>query len=79
MLLISVLLGAAFTGSVHAGHCPKDAAAIKHALENSSIGMAEKQEIQALTEKGMALHTAGDHRESEKVLADAMRKVLMSK
>lgn len=79
MILIAGLLGVAFTGVAQAGHCPKDAKAIKHALESSSMSADAKKDILAQTDKGMALHNEGNHRESESVLADAMRKVLMSK
>lgn len=59
-----------------AAHCPQDAAAIEAALPNSSLSDAEKAEVEALKEQGMELHAAGNHRESEAVLADAMRRLL---
>ncbi|MHA1158865.1 MAG: hypothetical protein ACTSP2_09025 [Alphaproteobacteria bacterium] len=59
-----------------AHHCPADAKAIEAALAVSSLSAAAKAEITALKDQGMALHTAGDHHESEHVLADAMRRVL---
>jgi hypothetical protein len=61
-----------------AAHCPQDAAAIEHALPNSSLSDAEKAEVEELKTKGMAEHEAGNHRESEALLAEAMRKLLMA-
>jgi hypothetical protein len=61
-----------------ANHCPKDAAAIEHALPKSSLSDADKAEVEALKVKGMELHAAGKHSESEAMLADAMRRLLMA-
>lgn len=61
-----------------AGHCPLDAAAIDHALPKSTLSDADKAEVEALKEQGMAAHQAGNHRESEALLAQAMRKLLMA-
>lgn len=59
-----------------AAHCPLDAAAIEQALPNSSLSEEEKAEVTRLKEEGMALHNAGNHRESEALLAEAMRMLL---
>lgn len=77
--LISVVFVLALPGAAFAGHCPKDATAIDHGLQSSKVGMSAANDIKALREKGMKLHKAGKHRESEKVLAEAMRKLLMAK
>jgi len=61
-----------------AAHCPMDAAAIEHALPKSNLSDADKAEVEALKEQGMAAHQAGNHRESEALLAQAMRKLLMA-
>jgi hypothetical protein len=61
-----------------AGHCPKDAAAIDHALTALKVSDDVKSDVKALRDKGMALHKAGKHRESEHALAEGMRKLLMS-
>lgn len=61
-----------------AGHCPLDAAAVDHALPLSDLGDDEKAEIQALRDEAMAAHEAGDHAQSEAMLADAMRRLLMA-
>ena len=75
-VLAAVLL--AFTAApALATHCPKDAAAIEAALPKSKLSDADKAEITALKEKGMALHKAGNHHDAEAALAEAMRKLLM--
>jgi hypothetical protein len=61
-----------------AAHCPADAAAIEHALPNSNLSDAEKAEVEALKDQGMEQHAAGNHREAEALLADAMRRLLMA-
>lgn len=59
-----------------AAHCPKDAAAIEAGLSKSTLGDAEKAEISAMKDEGMKLHGTKDHRGSEAILADAMRRLL---
>jgi hypothetical protein len=61
-----------------AAHCPQDAAAIEHALPLSNLSDEEKAEIEAMKNRGMELHEAGNHRESEAVLAEAMRRLLLA-
>ena len=68
-LLIGSVLFLGLSGAALAGHCPLDAKAIDQALSRSSLGSAEKQEIQVLRDEGMELHRAGDHRASDKLLA----------
>ncbi|MHA1189933.1 MAG: hypothetical protein ACTSSQ_05670 [Alphaproteobacteria bacterium] len=63
-------------GTALAAHCPKDAAAIDGYLSKMSVNEMLKGEIVALRDEGMALHTAGKHRGSEAMLANAMRKLL---
>ena len=53
--------------------------AIDHGLQSSKLDMSTSDEIKALRDKGMELHKAGHHRESEKTLAEAMRMLLMAK
>ena len=65
-----------FATPAFAAHCPKDAKAIEAALGKSSMSDAKKTEIAALKDKGMKLHSDGKHRESESVLAEAMRMIL---
>ena len=59
-----------------AAHCPKDAAAIEAGLSKSTLSDAEKAEISTMKDEGMKLHGAKDHRGSEAILADAMRRLL---
>lgn len=70
---------ALFASPALAAHCPQDAAAIEHALEaRADMPQEKKDEIEALKDRGMELHEAGNHRESEAVLAHAMRELLMA-
>lgn len=75
-LLLGALLSLGLSTPALAGHCPLDAKAIDQALSRSSLGSSEKQAIQSLRDEGMELHRAGDHRQSEKKLAEAMRRLL---
>ena len=76
--LILVVSAIALPGMAFAGHCPKDAKAIDHGLQSSKVEMSAAKDIKALRDEGMKLHKAGKHRESEKMLAEAMRKLLMA-
>lgn len=60
-----------------ASHCPKDAKAIDHALAAMNVSADLKSEVMTLRDTGLAQHKAGKHRESEKSLAEGMRKLLM--
>ena len=63
-------------GPAFAGHCPLDAKAIDHALSKVTIDDATRQEVEALRDEGLALHNAGNHKESEDKLSQAMRLLL---
>lgn len=54
-----------------ASQCPKMAAAIDAALENAEITEDMRVEVIALRDQGMAAHEAGNHAESEELLAEA--------
>ena len=62
--------------SVFAGHCPADAKAIEEGLAKLQVSDEVRTAVSELHEKGMAQHEAGDHRASEKTLAEAMRMLL---
>ena len=62
--------------SAFAGHCPADAKAIDEGLANMQLSDEVRAAVTDLREKGMAQHEAGDHRASEKTLAEAMRMLL---
>jgi hypothetical protein len=75
--LATALLGFLATPAL-AGHCPADAKAIEAALAKATnLSDAQKAEVTALKDEGMALHNAGDHRASEAKMAEAMRKILL--
>lgn len=75
-ILMATVVSFALATPAMAAHCPKDAAAIDAYLAKMSVSDTLKAEVIALKDKGMELHSAGNHRESEAVLADAMRKLL---
>ena len=76
--LIAVAFAMSLPTLAFASHCPKDAKAIDHGLQASKVESTSAAEIRTLRDKGMELHKAGKHRESEKILAEAMRKLLMA-
>ena len=58
------------------GHCPADADAIDAALAKVTLSDDVRSQVVALKEKGLAEHGSGDHANSEKTLAEAMRLLL---
>ena len=58
-----------------AAQCPRDAAAVDQALPQSTLSDAEKAEIKALRDQGMAAHDAGNHPEAEALLAEALKRL----
>ena len=81
MIKQTLLAGTAillFATSAYASHCPKDAAAIDHALGALEVSDDVKTQVTALRDKGMAEHEAGNHADAENSLSEAMRLLLMS-
>jgi len=80
MIRKTLLAGAAlalFATPALAHHCPLDAKAIDAGLvKAANLTAAQKAEIMALRDKGMAEHNAGNHAAAETTLAEAMRKLL---
>lgn len=63
-----------FSGAALARHCPMDMKKIDEALAaNPPLTAEELAEVKRLRAKGEELHNAGNHPESEAVLAEAMR------
>lgn len=70
MALVLVLLAST---PAHAFHCPADMAKIDAALAaDPKLSPEQLEEVKALRAEGEALHNAGDHAQSVKVLAEAM-------
>ena len=67
-----------FVAPALASHCPKDAAAIDAALENVEFSNDVRVAVIELRDQGMAAHEAGDHAQSEALLAEAMRQLLLA-
>ena len=66
--LIAVIVIFGFTAPALAAHCPKDAQKIQQSLANQ-----DNAEAKALMEQGVALHSAGKHKESIDALHQAMQ------
>jgi len=67
-LLIAMVVMFGLASPALAGHCPKDAQLIKDALASQS-----NEEARALLDKGVALHSSGNHKESLDALHEAMK------
>ena len=76
--LLAAALMVAFSAPALAFHCPADVAAIDNALPKSNLTAPHKAEVTKLRDEGQALHNAGNHQESVKLLAKAMRIILNS-
>jgi hypothetical protein len=76
--LLATAITLALASPAFASHCPKDAKAIDAALSKMSLSDETKAKVKELHDKGMSLHNAGNHRESEGTMADAMRMLLTS-
>ena len=76
--LPALALVALATAPALAGHCPRDAAAIDAALAKVTISDEVRTEVTTLRDRGMELHEAGNHDESQATLAEAMRLILNS-
>ncbi len=75
-VLIAAAVTVGLTAPALAGHCSKDAKAIDAALAKMSLMSDVKSKVMSLKDKGLALHKAGKHRQSEATLAEAMRLIL---
>ena len=75
ILAVSLLV---LPGVVMAAHCVRDARAIDAALPKANLTSEQKSQVETLKTEGLALHESGDHRESEKKMAEAMRIILTS-
>ena len=81
MTRLSVAAAAAavlFVTPAYAFHCPKDAAAIDHALGVLAVSDEVKAEVQTLRDQGMEQHEAGNHADAVNSLSEAMRLLLNS-
>lgn len=60
--------------SAMASHCPKDMKKIDAAMAmNPQLTSEQMAEVRTLREQGEAYHKAGNHKQSEEVLARAMQ------
>lgn len=72
-VLAAGLLATLVASPAFASQCPADMAKIDAALaENPPLSSEQLAEVKELRAEGEALHKAGDHAESVKVLGEAM-------
>ncbi len=78
LIAVAVAVAVSFAASApaEAFYCPKQVKAIDNALGKSMLSADQKSEAKALRDKGMAQHSAGDHKGSVKSLAAAVRIIL---
>ncbi len=74
-LLVAAVV-VAFSSPAFAYYCPKQGKAIDAALATASLSAAQKSEVKALRDKGMAAHGTGDHKGAVTSLAAATRIIL---
>lgn len=73
LLTLALLTTSLFSSYSWAMHCPQDMAKIDDMLKTDPPADAEVlAEVQRLRTEGEALHKAGDHAESMKVLSEAL-------
>ena len=81
-MLLRLVLALAFVGMLSAPalafHCPLDVAAIDNALAKMTLDDQTRADVKALRDEGLALHEAGNHKDSVNKLAEAMRILLSS-
>ncbi|AQZ94529.1 TMF family protein [Halopseudomonas phragmitis] len=74
MRSLLVVMALLFSGAVLAMHCPADMARIDSILQSSPPSdPVVLEQVKALREEGEALHNAGRHSESVKVLGKALQ------
>ena len=64
------------SGPAFAFHCPKDIKVIDAALGKMSLDSSTRSQVMALRNTGEGQHKAGNHDDSQKSLAEAMRLLL---
>ena len=73
---VAVAVSSAAFSPAQAFYCPKNVKAIDAALGKSNLGADQKAKVKGLRDKGLARHKAGDHKEGQKITAEAMRIIL---
>jgi hypothetical protein len=70
-LSILALSAGLTTGSAFAYSCPNDMKVIDEAMVNSTLSLADMNNVKLLRTKGETLHNSGDHGGSVKALNEA--------
>ena len=73
---VAVAVSSAAFSPAQAFYCPKNVKAIDAALGKSNLNADQKAKVKGLRDSGLAQHKAGDHKEGQKITAEAMRIIL---
>ena len=77
---VAIAVSSAAISPAQAFYCPKNVKAIDVALGKPwaevNLSADEKSKVEGLRDKGLAQHKAGDHKEGQKITAEAMRIIL---
>ena len=73
---VAVAVSSAAFSPAQAFYCPKNVKAIDAALGKSNLNADQKAKVKGLRDNGLARHKAGDHKEGQKITAEAMRIIL---
>ncbi len=74
--VVAVAVSSAAYSPAEAFYCPKNVKAIDAALGKSMLGADQKSKVKGLRDKGLEQHKAGNHKEGQKITAEAMRIIL---
>ena len=75
-IVLASAVAVMIAGPAFAFHCPKDVKAIDAALGKMSLDSSTRSQVVALRDTGESQHKAGNHDDSQKSLAEAMRLLL---
>ena len=70
---LALALSVVVAGPAFARRCPQDMAAIDRAMQAAQLSASEKQQVMDLRKRGEEAHKAGNHPESEGLLAQAKK------
>ena len=77
---VAIAVSSAAISPAQAFYCPKNVKAIDTALDKPwaqvNLSADQRSKVKGLRDKGLARHKAGDHKEGQKITAEAMRIIL---
>ncbi len=72
-LFFATAISVAFIAPAAAASCPAQMAKIDAAMATTDLNAADKAKVMSMRQEGEALHKAGKHAESTKVLSQALK------